>query len=365
MKEKTILLMSLIITLFVSLNAARNQTILQQVPKISLEFIAIFVLCTLIGVLFFLGQASSALTTLGLFAAAAFKLLPTVSRLIVSSSNLVFTKPVLELINKYLSEDTGNNALADFSDNKKYNAVEIQHNIKVEDLCFRHDKNSKSILRNINLEIKAGQSVGIIGESGSGKSTLINCLLGLLIPNSGKILIDDIKLDLEQSLTMEKNIGYVPQEIYLVDKSIRENIAFGIPKKNIVDERVEIAVDLAKLGGFIASLKNGLNTKVGERGVKISGGQRQRIGIARALYHDPQILILDEATSSLDNETEAEVMSSITGLYGSKTIIIVAHRISTLANCDQIYKMHEGKIIKSGHLNEVLNLINWYCNRDG
>ena len=163
------------------------------------------------------------------------------------------------------------------------------------------------------MEIKAGQSVGIIGESGSGKSTLINCLLGLLIPNSGKILIDDIKLDLSNLSQWKKNIGYVPQEIYLVDKSIRENIAFGIPKKNIVDERVEMVVDLAQLGGFIASLKNGLNTKVGERGVKISGGQRQRIGIARALYHDPQILILDYMTSSLDTETEAEVMSSIIG----------------------------------------------------
>ena len=199
-------------------------------------------------------------------------------------------------------------------------------------------------LKDINLKIKKGQIIGIIGESGSGKSTLVDLIIGLHKPISGKILIDGIS-GFQTSQSWRNSIGYVSQTIYLTDDTIKNNIALGIPENKIEETRIVELLEQVQLKKFINNLELGVNTKVGERGVQLSGGQRQRIGIARALYHNPDILILDEATSALDMETEIEIMRSINYLKRHKTIIIIAHRLSTLKSCDSIYKIDDGKLI--------------------
>ena len=211
----------------------------------------------------------------------------------------------------------------------------------------------RTILDNACLSVARGEIVSLVGPSGSGKSTLIDLILGLLEPEHGEILIDKTPLN-SNIRSWQDKIGYVPQSIYLTDDSLRSNIAFGVDPKLVDEEAVNRAVDAAQLTEFILNLDEGINTFVGERGVRLSGGQRQRIGIARALYHNPSVLILDEATSSLDNETEKGFMDAINNLKRDKTIIIVAHRLSTVSNCDKIFKLKSGKLIQEGIPEEVL-----------
>ena len=207
----------------------------------------------------------------------------------------------------------------------------------------------------ISLEIKKNSSIGFIGESGAGKSTLLDLILGLIRPTSGKILSDgqDIHNAVKE---WQKNIGYDPQTIYLTDDTLKNNIAFGIDNDDIDDDMVNQAIKLAQLDKYISNLECGIDTFVGESGIKLSGGQKQRIGIARALYHDPDILVLDEATSALDNETEKDVMRAINFLCGKKTLLIIAHRLSTVSNCDYLYKLDKGKVVASGTPNELINV---------
>ena len=194
------------------------------------------------------------------------------------------------------------------------------------------------------MSIKKGECIGLHGESGSGKSTLINIVLGLLPPQQGSVSVDGISIA-SNITNWNKKLGYVPQSIYLIDDSIRRNIAFGLPDDQIDDEAVNAALEKAHLKNFVSSLPEGFNTFVGERGVRLSGGQIQRIGIARALYHNPEVLILDEATSALDYSTESSIMEAIETLYGMKTILIIAHRLSTLEKCDRLYKLDKGNLI--------------------
>jgi ABC-type multidrug transport system fused ATPase/permease subunit len=206
------------------------------------------------------------------------------------------------------------------------------------------------------MTIKKGDFVGIVGETGSGKSTLINLLIGLLRPSEGKIEID--KLNINSNLpAWYKKIGYVPQSIYLIDDSIKKNIAFGLREDNIDDNLIKKAIEKASLDKFINSLTDGLETIVGEKGIRLSGGQQQRIGIARALYRDPEILILDEATSSLDQITEKKIMDCIHFLKRKKTLIIITHRLITVKNCDKIFFVDKGKVTKHGHPKKILNNI--------
>jgi ABC-type multidrug transport system fused ATPase/permease subunit len=199
-------------------------------------------------------------------------------------------------------------------------------------------------LDDLSLRIQKGESIGFIGPSGSGKSTLVDVVLGLLTPSPGQVLVDgdDIQKNLR---AWQDQIGYVPQSIYLTDDTLRRNVAFGLPDGEIDDAAVKRAIRAAQLEDFVAGLPKDLETIVGERGVRLSGGQRQRIGIARALYHDPVVLVLDEATSALDTATERGVMEAVTALRGNKTILIVAHRLSTVANCDRLYRLEQGKIV--------------------
>ena len=220
-------------------------------------------------------------------------------------------------------------------------------------MTFLYEGSSAFALQDISVIIRKGESVGFIGSSGAGKSTLVDVLLGLLHPRSGRVTVDgqDIQTDCRR---WQDQIGYVPQSIYLTDDTIRRNVAFGLSDGHIDDAAVARAIQSAQLESFIASLPQGLDTVVGERGVRLSGGQRQRIGIARALYHDPAVLVLDEATSSLDTDTERGVMDSVRNLHGLKTIIIVAHRMSTVIDCDRLYRLQGGAVVDEGAPEDLL-----------
>ena len=227
--------------------------------------------------------------------------------------------------------------------------------IELQGINFTYALGEHRTLNNITMRISKGESIGFIGTSGSGKSTLIDIILGLISPDSGKVFVDGNNIN-DNMRSWQNQIGYVPQTIYLTDDTIRRNIAFGIPDELINNEAVEKAINSAQMKDFINELPEGMYTLVGENGVRLSGGQRQRIGLARALYNDPSLLVLDEATSALDSSTELDVMEAVSTLKNSKTIILVAHRLSTLNNCDRIYKLENGEIIQTGKPDEVINL---------
>jgi ABC-type multidrug transport system fused ATPase/permease subunit len=223
----------------------------------------------------------------------------------------------------------------------------------LSDIDFSYPAAARPALVGVSLTIRKGETVGLIGPSGSGKSTLVDVLLGMLVPAKGQVTVDggDIFEDLRR---WQDQIGYVPQSIYLTDDTLRRNVAFGIADEEIDDAAVDRALAAAQLQEFVASLPAGKETVVGERGVRLSGGQRQRIGIARALYHDPTVLVLDEATSALDTATEREVMQAVNALHGTKTIIIIAHRLTTVENCDRLYRLEEGRIAAEGPPRSIL-----------
>lgn len=226
---------------------------------------------------------------------------------------------------------------------EKYRETEFRKILRVQNICFGYPDAEESVLKNVSLDIEKGQSIAFIGPSGAGKTTLADIILGLLKPNSGKIFMDDINIE-ELGGKWNEIIGYVPQSLYIIDDTIRKNIAFGEKNEDIDDDKIWQALEIAQLDDFVKKLPNGLNTYVGEWGVRFSGGQRQRLAIARALYRNPDILVLDEATAALDNETESEVMKAIERLQGYKTLIIVAHRLTTVKKCDAIYEVKNKSI---------------------
>ena len=281
---------------------------------------------------------------LAIFCLAAFKLLPSVNAMSTYINTIIYHKASIDLVYHDIKEaDELERSFENNSDSD--GEISFEKEICVKDVCFNYDSSDKVILKNGNIVIPKGHSVAFVGASGGGKTTTADIILSLLSPVSGSIMVDghDIK---ENILGWRKKIGYIPQAIYLTDDSIRENVAFGIEDNDIDDDEVWRALRQAQLEDFVLELKDGIDTKVGERGVRISGGQRQRIGIARALYRNPEILVFDEATSALDNETEKEVMRAIESLQGTKTIIMIAHRLSTIENCDEVYRIEEGNIVR-------------------
>ena len=319
-------------------------------PRLYLEFLAVVGL--VVYILFSINSSirpELLLPTIGLFMAAAFRILPSANRILGALQFIRFSKPVIDIIYDELNLNKSN------SDKTKKIDKNLLFNKKIElkDIDYSYEGSKENVLKKINLTINKGESIGIIGQSGSGKSTLVDILLGLLIPTSGIIELDGALIP-KNKLLWKSNVGYVPQSIFLSDDTIRKNIAFGVLEENIDSDNIERAIISAQLTDFINDLPDGINTIVGEQGDRISGGQKQRIGLARALYHDPSLLILDEATSALDTQTEKLIMKTVFSLSDSKTIIIVAHRLSTLDNCTKIISLKNGIISKIGSPKELL-----------
>ena len=326
----------------------RRIVTIQALPRLWLEIMAIGGLTGLVGVMLGSGRDVDAIIpVVGVFAATAFRVLPSINKIVGSKQTLRVTRSTLETIHSDLGLDVANYD-SSVCQNLVFDEVSIQH------LHFSYQSNLLPVLIEINIEISRGEAVGFVGQSGSGKSTLIDIMLGLLEPQSGSVLINGQTIEsVKQS--WQKQIGYIPQTIFLMDDSLRRNIAIGIADSEIDEVAIQDALKSAQLEEFVASLPEGLDTVVGERGVRLSGGQRQRIGIARALYHRPSVLVLDEATSSLDTETEHGVMQAVQALQGDKTVIIVAHRLSTVEYCDRLYRLDAGRIVDEGTFDEVMN----------
>jgi ABC-type multidrug transport system fused ATPase/permease subunit len=312
------------------------QTTLQSIPRLMLEFLAVFSLAAVVLVAQASGRTSAELVPVfGLFSVAAFRLIPLANRILVSVQSLRFSLPVLDILTREL--DTCG-APVNQAEEKK---LSFQDRLLIQDIFFSYPKATQPTLRGVDVTILKGQTVGVVGESGAGKSTLVNLILGLLAPSSGQFTVDGQAVQAHLR-GWQKNIGYVPQHIYLTDDSLRRNIAFGENDDDINEAALIRAVQAARLNEFVGSLPEGLNSQVGEGGIRLSGGQRQRVGIARALYSAPQVLVLDEATSALDHDTEQGVMEAVSALHGAITILIVAHRLSTVAGCDVVYRLRDG-----------------------
>ncbi|MEI6096013.1 MAG: ABC transporter ATP-binding protein, partial [Gammaproteobacteria bacterium] len=287
---------------------------------------------------------------LGLFVIATWRFVPTVNSVVNLTNSIRYSRPAVESVYQEFEY---------IKSQQNIMKTQIVFNDKVEmrNLTFNYPNTDNPSLCDVNIVVHKGETIGFIGPSGAGKSTLVDVLLGLLPQTSGELLIDGVEMQ-EHNLEWQSTIGYVSQAIYLTDDTVRRNVAFGIAEKDVDDVALERALKSAQLWDFVDGLPNKTHTIVGERGVRVSGGQRQRIGIARALYHEPQVLVLDEATSSLDVETETEVMSAIRALQGFKTILMVAHRLSTVQHCDRLYRIEDAQIVAEGSFNELTKTAN-------
>lgn len=316
---------------------------LLMIPKPILETMCICGLLGAIAIKFWWRGADITyfVPILSVFAIAAFRLLPSFNRITEYLGTILYQKSAITSIYEDLKEIDELNAQKQ-EKNKLEKAIRFQNKIEIKDLTFSYPGAEKEVLKDLNLEIRKKSSVAFIGHSGAGKTTLADILMGLLKPAKGDVCVDGISI-FEGLDSWHQIIGYIPQTIYLMDDTIKNNIAFGIEEKEIDPARLKYAVEQAQLSQLIEELEFGLDTKIGEMGVRLSGGQRQRIGIARALYHNPEILVLDEATSALDNETEKAVMDAIETLHGKMTLIIIAHRLSTIKDCDYVYEIGDGR----------------------
>lgn len=337
------------------MTAVRNNNVLGQFPKYLIETVCIgTVLLVLVFKIYKGEDLNTMIPQLAAFAIAAFKLLPSVSKINNYANLIVFLKPSVDLIYRDIkdTEDMVNYEIADESGNiieinddgsQNKDTCYVADKISINNIVYRYPHTDRDVLNGISFEIPLGKSIGFIGESGSGKSTLADVILGILTPTSGTVMYGNMDVH-KHPLKWSKKLAYIPQSIFLCDDTIRNNVAFGIDEDKIDDVKVWKALREAQLEQFVKSQPDGLDSMVGERGVRISGGQRQRIGIARALYDNPEILVLDEATSALDTGTESAVMEAIDKLSGTMTLIIIAHRLTTIKNCDYVYKVENGNI---------------------
>lgn len=287
------------------------------------------------------GDVDKMLPVLATFAVAAIRLMPSANRIISNLNDMQFNKAGVESVIKVMhSED---DKIIESGINTNAITGELKYEIAVKDLSFKYCDSDKYLFKNVNLTIPVGKSVAFIGTTGAGKTTMADIILGLLQPESGHVEFDgkDIK---DNSYEWAKIVGYIPQTIYLCDDTIKNNIAFGLTEDKVDEDKVWECIKKAQLYDFITTLPDGINTVVGEGGIRLSGGQRQRVGIARALYDNPQFLVMDEATSALDNDTEKAIMESIDNLAGEKTLLIIAHRLSTIKNCDIVYRIQDGEV---------------------
>ncbi|MBD1843619.1 ABC transporter ATP-binding protein [Cyanobacteria bacterium FACHB-63] len=340
---------------------------MQILPKVSIETLMVSFVVLLVSVypILFGQKVETILPILSIFAVASMRLIPAVSQSLAAFSIMQASEYTLDIIYGDLKslERSDNTS---FSTDEKLNLdrqnsiqsgykplLTFNKSVELKNVTYSYPNTTTASIKDISFRIGKGQSIGLIGKSGAGKTTLVDIILGLLQPTSGDLLVDGISI-YKDSQSWRNLIGYIPQSIFLMDDTVEKNIAFGVPDYLIDKQKIDKVVQMAQLTDLIDHLPEGLNTFVGERGVRLSGGQRQRIGIARALYHDSEILILDEATAALDNETERLVSESIQHLSGIKTLIIIAHRLSTIEHCDQIYVLERGRLVKSGSYNDVV-----------
>ena len=324
----------------------RQQTMLSFISRPTMETMCICgLLLTLIVKMVWLNEnVADFIPALSVFAVAAFRMLPSFNRISGYMSTIMFNRAAVDVLYKDLI-DIANLNINSSEQNMNSEIKVISKGIDIRNISFKYPNTEKWVLRNLSMHIEPNTSVALIGASGAGKSTLADIILGVLEPQQGDIVVDNTNIK-DNLATWHKCIGYIPQIIYLMDDTIKANIAFGLEKDEVNEGNLWKAIQEAQLEQFVKSLQEGLDTVIGDRGVKLSGGQRQRIGIARALYNQPTVLILDEATSALDNETEKEVMQAIDGLKGSRTLIIIAHRLTTIKNCDFIYEVKNSEIIE-------------------
>ena len=318
-----------------------------------IELIAVAGMVFIAGFMLFHGREMGAIIPmLALFGAAVVRLIPSVSHIITKISNLRYYVHSLDSVHRDLYSMREHSA-AVRTENRKRDKLSFVREITLRNVCYRYPGATDEALKNVSLSIPKGSAVGFVGESGAGKSTIVDVILGLLDPQEGEVLADGTDIH-RHKRAWQNNVGYIPQFIYLADDTIRNNIAFGLSDEEIEEKKVTAAVKAAQLDALITDLPTGLDAMIGENGERLSGGQRQRIGIARALYNDPAVLIMDEATSALDNATEKQVMQAIEALKGERTIIMIAHRLTTVENCDMLYLMRDGKIIERGKYSDLL-----------
>jgi ABC-type multidrug transport system fused ATPase/permease subunit len=324
------------------------QWLVEQIPRPCFEVLAVVTLLLLTAAATWHGATiQSLLPILGLYATVAFRMLPSINQATIAMQRLRHAEPMITSLVRHLALEQAVPPPVPIA------ATSFRDRIRVEHVSYRYPESEKVVLHDVDITIPRGAAIGFIGSSGAGKSTLVDVLFGLLTPSSGRVTVDGC--DIQDNLRgWQRLIGYVPQSIYLLDGSIRRNVAFGVPHEAIDDVAVARALKAAQLDDFVHGLPHGVETVVGERGALLSGGQRQRIAIARALYHDPQVLVFDEATSALDVDTEREVMAAVEALHGSKTLIIIAHRLSTVAQCDMLHRLEGGRIVRSGAFAEVV-----------
>lgn len=335
-------------------NVARNYAVLNNTPRLLIE--AIFIAAMLTFILVYMledGDLTVLMPQLMAFAAAAVRVMPATNRINTYLSEIAYAQPCLDYLYENLTENMKQDVNGSVTGLTKEargqeedSPLALADRIVLDHISFTYPNTEKPIFTDAHMEIKKGQSVGIMGPSGAGKSTIVDILLGLLHVQSGTITCDGRDI-FENYPSWLAKIGYIPQSIYLIDESIRDNIAFGIDADKIDERRIWEVLEEAQLKSFVEELPEGLDTAIGDRGVRISGGQRQRLGIARALYHNPEILVFDEATSALDGDTEAAVMEAVNSFHGKKAMVIIAHRLNTIAKCDVIYKVENEKITRT------------------
>jgi ABC-type multidrug transport system fused ATPase/permease subunit len=326
----------------------RRYSVINSMPSLLIE--TLFISCILLYLIVYIlmgNDVTRIISMLAAFGVAALRLLPCVKRINTYMTDISYFRPCLDYVyeNMNINEiSRKNNQTLKPADESK--TMNLHDKIELKNIVYAYPNTDKLIFDHAYMQIPYGKSVGIMGPSGAGKSTIVDILLGLLKVHEGTIECDGVNV-FDNYPAWLAQIGYIPQSIYLVDEPIRNNIAFGIADSEIDDNRIWDVLEEAQLKDFIKTLPEGLDTAIGDRGVRLSGGQRQRLGIARALYHNPEILVFDEATSALDNETEAAVMEAINSFHGKKTMVIIAHRLNTIEKCDIIYKVDEGQIVET------------------
>lgn len=338
-----------------AIESEKKNNVLGTVPRLAIEAFGVSAMLAVIAILMWDGrEIDTMLPQLSAFAMAAVRLLPSVNRMSSSLNSLSYYEPALDKMLEHLTvaDRWENEKCEEISEQcvmQNFSATSVDESltqqVELSDITYSYPNTEHPVLEHANMVIPVGKSVGVVGPSGSGKTTAIDILLGLLPPQSGVVLADGVNIRNDYQGWLS-HLAYIPQTIFMLDDTIRANVAFGIPDREIDDVQVWKALYEAQLSEFVRSLPDGLHTKIGERGVRLSGGQRQRIGIARALYTDPELLIFDEATSALDNETEAAIMDSINALHGHKTMVIIAHRLTTIEECDIVYRVEDGQIVK-------------------